>query len=161
MCVFLVLLENLLILTRFLLAKLHLDSLMGKITEDDLRSALKNLPTGSNAYDEAYNDAMERIKEDFEGDILAKQVLSWITCARRPLNPSELRHALAVKIGESKFNAKSLPDIDDMVSVCAGLVTVDEESGIIRLVHHTTQEYFQRTRENGFQLLRPTSQLPA
>ncbi|KAK4107439.1 hypothetical protein N656DRAFT_513618 [Canariomyces notabilis] len=33
-----------------------------------------------------------------------------------------------------------------MVSVCAGLVTVDGNSGIIRLVHYTTQEYFERTR---------------
>ena len=38
-----------------------------------------------------------------------------------------------------------------MVSVCAGLVTVDEESGIIRLVHYTTQEYFERTQKHWFQ----------
>src|SRR4051812_2859517 len=37
-----------------------------------------------------------------------------------------------------------------MVSVCAGLVTVDEESKIIRLVHYTTQEYFERTWRNWF-----------
>jgi ankyrin repeat protein len=37
-----------------------------------------------------------------------------------------------------------------MVSVCAGLVTVDEESNIIRLVHYTTQEYFERTRTDWF-----------
>src|SRR5205807_6142727 len=33
---------------------------------------------------------------------------------------------------------------------CAGLVTVDEESGTIRLVHYTTQEYFERTRIEWF-----------
>ncbi|KAK7398285.1 hypothetical protein QQX98_012343 [Neonectria punicea] len=38
-----------------------------------------------------------------------------------------------------------------MVSVCAGLVTVDNESGVIRLVHYTTQEYLKRTRERWFQ----------
>ena len=37
-----------------------------------------------------------------------------------------------------------------MVSVCAGLVAVDEASKIIRLVHYTTQEYFDRTRERWF-----------
>ena len=37
-----------------------------------------------------------------------------------------------------------------MASVCAGLVTVDEESKIIRLVHYTTQEYFERTWESWF-----------
>lgn len=37
-----------------------------------------------------------------------------------------------------------------MVSVCAGLVTADEESNIIRLVHYTTQEYFERTQNDWF-----------
>lgn len=37
----------------------------------------------------------------------------------------------------------NLPQIEDMVAVCAGLVVVDEESGIIRLVHYTAQEYFK------------------
>ncbi len=36
--------------------------------------------------------------------------------------------------------------MEDITSVCAGLVTVDEESSIIRLVHYTTQEYFERIR---------------
>lgn len=33
-----------------------------------------------------------------------------------------------------------------MVSACAGLVVVDEQSGIIRLVNYTIQEYFERVR---------------
>lgn len=37
-----------------------------------------------------------------------------------------------------------------MVSACAGLVTSDEESRIIRLVHYTTQEYFERTQTSWF-----------
>lgn len=32
-----------------------------------------------------------------------------------------------------------------MVSVCAGLVTVEEQSHIIRLVHFTAQDYFRQT----------------
>ena len=46
-----------------------------------------------------------------------------------------------------KLDEENLPEIEDMVSVCAGLVTIDEESNIIRLVHYTTQEYFERTQE--------------
>ena len=42
-----------------------------------------------------------------------------------------------------------------MVSVCAGLVIVDQESQVIRLVHYTTQDYFQRLRSEIF----PTIQL--
>jgi ankyrin repeat protein len=37
-----------------------------------------------------------------------------------------------------------VPDSEDIVSVCAGLVVVDQESALIRLVHYTTQEFFER-----------------
>src|SRR5882762_4311390 len=111
---------------------------MGKITEDDIRIALDRLPTGSEAYDHAYKSAMERIEEqDTDGKGLAKRVLLWITCARRPLTTTELQHALATEAGKSEFNKKRQPHVEDMVSVSAGLVTVDEESNIIRLVHYT------------------------
>jgi hypothetical protein len=89
---------------------------------------------------------MERIEGQIKNSReLAKQVLSWITCAKRPLTTSELRHALAVEIGEFKLDEENLPEIEDVLSVCAGLVTVDEQSDVIRLVHYTTQEYFERT----------------
>lgn len=55
-----------------------------------------------------------------------------------------------MEIGESELDEDNIPEIEEMVSVCAGLVTVDEESDIIRLVHHTTQEYFERNQEKWF-----------
>jgi ankyrin repeat protein len=134
-----------------LLAQLHLDSLMGMTTEDDIRTYLARLPTGSEAYDEAYENAMRRIKEqDTDGMKLAKQVLMWITCGKRPLNTMELQHALAVEARKPSLNEKRKPYIEDIVSVCYGLVTVDEKSDVIRLVHYTTQEYFQRTQKRWF-----------
>jgi ankyrin repeat protein len=51
---------------------------------------------------------------------------------------------LAVEPGEAELDPENKPDVDDIVSVCAGLVVVDQESTIIRLVHYTTQEYFER-----------------
>jgi hypothetical protein len=112
---------------------------------------LKKLPKGSDAYDHAYKEAIERIEgQIIDSQELAKQVLAWITCAKRPLTTSEIQYALAVEVGESALDEENLPEIEDMVSVCAGLVTVDEESSIIRLVHYTTQEYFERTWKDWF-----------
>ena len=94
---------------------------------------------------------MERIiSQDADSTKLAIRVLSWITRAKRALSPLELQHALGVEVGKLEFNKKNLPEIQDMVSDCAGLVIVDEESDIIRLVHYTTQEYFKRTQERWF-----------
>lgn len=81
---------------------------------------------------------------------LAKQVLSWITCAKRPLTISELQHALAIEVGDSSLDMENIPSIQDIVSVTAGLVAVDQESNILRLVHYTAQQYFERTRNRWF-----------
>ena len=94
---------------------------------------------------------MERINTQQPGfRRLAEKVLSWITCARRPLTTLELQHALAVVVGDSKLDEDNLETAERMISVCAGLVTIDEESRIIRLVHYTTQEYFERTQREWY-----------
>ena len=99
----------------------------------------------------AYEKTMDRINGQKEGfKLLAKNTLSWILCAKNPLTTTELQHALAVEINEPELDEDNLPQVEDMVSVCAGLVTVDEESNIIRLVHYTTQEYFERTQSHWF-----------
>ena len=88
---------------------------------------------------------MERINSQKPGfKQLAEHVLSWITYAARPLTVLELRHALAVEPGERELDEENLSDIEELVSVCAGLVIVDQESNIVRLVHYTTQEYLER-----------------
>jgi ankyrin repeat protein len=116
-----------------------------------MRTALKCLPLGSDTYDDAYQNAMVRIEGQVADQAeFAKQVLSWITCAERPLTTLELQHALAVEIGASELDDDNLPEINDMVAVCMGLVTIDEESNIIRLIHHTTQEFLARTQSHWF-----------
>ena len=71
---------------------------------------------------------MERIEgQVVDQEELAKQVLSWITCAKRPLTSSELQHTLGVEVGESVLDEDNFPQVEDIVSVCSGLVTVDEK----------------------------------
>ena len=98
----------------------------------------------------AYDDTVDRIENQEQGTReLAKKVLFWIVYAKRPLNTEELKHALAVEPGTRRLDKANLCPIIDMVSSCAGLVTVD--SNIIRLVHYTTQEYFQRSGLKSFE----------
>jgi hypothetical protein len=136
---------------RFLLAQLHMDSLMSKPTPGDIKVALKNLPKGEKGLDTTYEQAMERIEGQEAGfRELARQVLSWVVHAKRPLSRLEIQHALSVKAGMLELDEDFLPESEDLVSVCAGLVTIDEKSDIIRLVHFTTQEYFERTLISWF-----------
>ncbi|KAJ4378694.1 hypothetical protein N0V86_005565 [Didymella sp. IMI 355093] len=129
----------------FLLARLHVDSLLDKRTIKDVKTSLAKLTKGAAALDLAYAEALQRIEGQLQNDReLAKRVLSWITFAKRPLTTTELCCALAVEPEEVEIDPDSVPDSEDIVSVCAGLVVVDQESAIIRLVHYTTQEYFER-----------------
>jgi ankyrin repeat protein len=100
------------------------------------------------ALNEAYKHIMERIRGQKPGFWrLSEQVLSWITFARRRLTSSELQHALAVEVGKPEFDDERMPEIEDMVSVCAGLVNVDKESDLICLTHRTTQEYLEHSKD--------------
>ncbi|KAI9774757.1 MAG: hypothetical protein M1839_001624 [Geoglossum umbratile] len=124
----------------FLLAQLHMDSLATKATRKDVRKALETLP--KELYD-TYNEAMQRIdSQNNDYRQLAKRVLFWISFALRPLTLKELQHALAVEPDESELDQDNIPDEELLASVCAGLVTIDHKSSIIRLVHYTAQEYF-------------------
>ncbi|RVD89722.1 uncharacterized protein DFL_000717 [Arthrobotrys flagrans] len=135
----------------FLLAQLHFEAIKTKTSLTRMRNALETLPIGEKAYDHAYKNAMARIEsqnKDFKD--LAHKVLWWIVRAKRPITTSELRHALGVEIGQPKFDEDNCPEEAEMASVCAGLVIIDKESQIIRLVHYTTQEYFDRTWQEWF-----------
>jgi hypothetical protein len=120
------------ILNRFLLAKLHMDSLVSKSNLRAVRNALDRLPASVNA---TYDEAMERIRKQGEEDRdLADQVLSWIAYARRPLSLKELQYALAVSPEMIEMDCAAIVPESILTAVCAGLVVVDEKSSVIRLV---------------------------
>ncbi|KAL8775416.1 MAG: hypothetical protein Q9194_003784, partial [Teloschistes cf. exilis] len=130
----------------FLLARLHIDSLLDKRTLKDVKTTLIRLTKGAAALDAAYREALQRIEGQLDNDCeLAKRVLSWITFAKRPLTTAEICCVLAVEPDKAEIDPEKVYNSEDLVSVCAGLVVVDQESGVIRLVHYTTQEYFERT----------------
>ncbi|KAK6829217.1 hypothetical protein RU639_003517 [Aspergillus parasiticus] len=135
----------------FLLAELHMNSLLSLPTRGHVKDALQNLTKGIEKLDEIYEQAMTRIEyHGKESRDLAKQILSWIVYARRPLLTLELQHALAVRPHTTELDKDYIPNINILQSLCVGLVTIDEENDTIRLVHYTAQEYFQRTQQRWF-----------
>jgi|ERR1700722_13884644 len=117
---------------RFLLARLHMDSLVGKLNPAEVRNALENLPEGM---DDTYDEAMERIeRQEDNRKRLAKRVLSWITYVVRPLSVEELQHALAIMPNTTKIDPEAIIDEEILTSVCAGLVVIDAERNVLGLV---------------------------
>lgn len=110
------------------------------------------MSSGSDAYDKAYADALDRINSQVrEPRMLAQNTLTILVTARRALAPQELCHALAVSLEtEQVDNDEDVREIEDVLAACAGLVTVDTESDVVRLVHKSTQDYFKRNRTRLF-----------
>ncbi|RYP21890.1 hypothetical protein DL765_001966 [Monosporascus sp. GIB2] len=135
----------------FLLATLNMNALGSQLTRGDIKDALQNIAKGENKLDKAYEQTMKRIKESQENrSRLAERALAWIFHAKRPLSTTELLHALAVKPSMSTLDEDYLHDPETVLSVCAGLVRLDEKSQIIDLVHKTTRDYFEMTKETWF-----------
>lgn len=108
-----------------------------------MRSALKILPK---TLDAVYADAYERIEnQETEFAELAEAVLFWVVCARRNFTVQDLQHLYATRelSNGELLEEDDLPDGDILTEACSGLVMVDAESQLVRLVHYTAQQYFE------------------
>ena len=89
--------------TRFLLAKLHIESLAQKQTRKALRVALGTLPKG---LEENIQKALRRIHDQGEDDVLlAERVIYWLSYAMEPLTVIQLQHAIAAQDVEEERNS--------------------------------------------------------
>jgi hypothetical protein len=128
--------------------------LSGHITPKRVHAALETLPEKLGG---AYDDIMERInRQDDDQKTIAITALTWITYAKERLTVHELLHAVALGLEPDSTDIQNddLIHVDLLLSSCAGLVILNHEDGIIRLVHYTTQDYlesrFQNTDANAF-----------
>ena len=121
------------------MAVLHTQAVLTEPTLGGMEEALEKMPCGLN---EALEITLQRIECQPNGrKNLGMSTLMWLAYAERPFRMAELADALAIRLGSEKFNPRLRPSRRQMVDCCMGLVTVDEESGIIRLVHHSVHEY--------------------
>ncbi|KAI2829167.1 hypothetical protein CBS147345_10812 [Aspergillus niger] len=140
----------------FLLAKLHMNHLMGFLTVRQMKNALVQLPRGTTGLELAYNQAMLRITsqgdsnqgvsdDDDSQSKVALRALSWLSFSKTALTADQLVHAIGTKPGMKDPDRENLMDPNTIDSLCAGLVAFDRNTGIIRLVHHTTKAYLLKS----------------
>ncbi|KAJ7090461.1 hypothetical protein C8R44DRAFT_648224, partial [Mycena epipterygia] len=135
-------------MVRFLLAKLQIESLSTKSTIKGVREALKALPKTIN---DSYNNAMKRIEQqDEESKQISHSTLTWVVNAKRPLITLELQTALATEPDTNALDEDNILNIEIILSVCAGLVIIDEHLSVVRLFRYTTQEYFDSIQSQQF-----------
>ena len=128
---------------------MHINNILGQTSRGQVIEALKALPTG---LAENIGFTLERIKSQHPQSqaqaTLAMNVLLWLSHAKRPLKVSELQHAVAMRPEENGM--EDLTDPDFFVHCCFGLVVIDKETSIIRLVHFSVNEYLQDRRSEFF-----------
>ncbi|KAL8727660.1 MAG: hypothetical protein Q9166_005896 [cf. Caloplaca sp. 2 TL-2023] len=132
----------------FLLARLFVQNLKYKTNLRGLRNAIRNLPPTIN---EQYKETWRRIEEQNpDHRSLARRILSWLSHAIGPLKAQELRHALAIKQGDNVMDTESLEAEDLFLLCCHGLISIERETQIVRLVHYTAQQYLDENRLSLF-----------
>lgn len=133
-------------MNRFLLARLHIESLASAaaLSIKHVRKKLRTLP---NTLVDTYDDAMRRIEaQEPDHSEIALRTLAWVSYAFRPLSLRELQHALMVEPGNSTLDEELLLDEQSITALCAGLVVVEPNNKAVNLVHYTTKKYFENIR---------------
>lgn len=131
---------------RFLVARLHMNSLAQLRTAHDIGQALEHLPSGESAYDETYEKTLSQIcAQESKSLQVAREVFEWVLCAIRPLAMRELQHGIATKLYGQKLPTRSqLFPVDDIIEACHGLLMVSEKRETVELLHETTYAYLMR-----------------
>ena len=110
------------------------------------RKKLKEIAQGSGLGD-AYTGTITRLKaQKGNKQRLGLQALMWVLCSERPLRAEELRHALGVEMGSTELDPENIPALRTLLASCLGLLTVEESSFTVRLVHPTLQEHLSHDR---------------
>ena len=111
-------------MTRFRWVVCQLDALGDCLNLPTLRKALSSLPR---TLDDTYTRILDNIHEDYTKDAL--KILQWLAYAARPLRIDELVEVIAIDVdGNPRFDPeRRLPDPQDILTICSGLVTTVTE----------------------------------
>ncbi|KAF8465673.1 hypothetical protein BDZ91DRAFT_220674 [Kalaharituber pfeilii] len=121
----------------FLWARLVLHDLARCTNLEGLQEAVENLPKG---LEEAYQRILHRIEKNQDAALGqdATRILQMVICSKRPLRLREVKHALAIRIGDDSIEEKRLL-CKKIEALCGPILTVEEEG--VCFVHFSAREY--------------------
>ena len=98
----------------------------------DVRQILSSFPS---RIEEVYEHSWQRVAEQPPAQARQAQAcLSWVISAARSMTVEEVRYAAATSLKTFQLDQTQLVPIDILVSSCRGLLVVDEETQLVRLV---------------------------
>lgn len=110
-----------------------------------MREQLTKLPRSLHS---TYDRIWERISngEPTERD-WALKTLSWILVAKVPLTPSTILEATAREPFRPLDTERMASSVAYLVRACGNFVTLDAETGCVRFIHYSVQEYLREKQE--------------
>ncbi|KAH6911214.1 hypothetical protein BKA70DRAFT_1560345 [Coprinopsis sp. MPI-PUGE-AT-0042] len=121
----------------FLHASLQLQALRECTSRHELNKTLEDFPP---QIKDVYIRTWNRIINQAPGKVsLATNALAWVLYATRSLTVDELRHAIATCPDTHRLDLVRLAPAETIFTACHGLVTLEGETGVVRLVHYTAK----------------------
>ena len=128
----------------FLWVHLAIDEILQCHTEDDVQEALDAIPTGITSLYERMEVAITKGAKP-SSLALARAILKWAACSRRPVSLDELSQALQPEY-------RPMLDLGHTISqVCGQFVVVDSASRLV-MVHQTARDYLTKTSSDHFSI---------
>ncbi|KAH6909746.1 hypothetical protein BKA70DRAFT_175144 [Coprinopsis sp. MPI-PUGE-AT-0042] len=134
----------------FLHASLQLKALRECTSVHEVKETLAAFPAD---IEDLYLQTWQRILNQTPAKVLlAKKVILWVINSTRSLTIDELRHALATCPDTHRFNSSRLVQESVLIGLCRGLLMVEEETRLVRLVHYTAKAPLERLIVETFPL---------
>ena len=116
----------------FLWTVLVLNELSSSYGEEEINKALEDMPQDMKPL---YQRTLEQMEQTTGGKKLAKAILTWTTCATRPLTTGELDGALKIDVKDNFPQLK-----ESIIALCGHFVNVDKFSKV-HMLHETGREF--------------------
>ncbi|KAH6884780.1 ankyrin repeat-containing domain protein [Coprinopsis sp. MPI-PUGE-AT-0042] len=122
-------------------ASLQLQALRECTSRHELNKTLEDFPP---QVKDVYVQTWNRIINQAPGKVvLATNALAWVLYATICLTVDELRHAIAACADTHRLDLVRLAPAETIFTACHGLMTLEGETGVVRLVHYTAKAVLQ------------------